>query len=93
MSTHSSGKVNQSYEKIKNFIKKSNVQERLEFTQGIINFAHKIDRKFLIEGLLPNLETLVGLISCLIAFLGDREDPGYKDRTARSVHTDHRVHW
>ena len=51
-------KESQSCEKIKQFIKKSNEQERLEFTQGIINFAHKIDRKFLIEGLLPNLEIL-----------------------------------
>jgi hypothetical protein len=40
------------------FIKKSSVQEKLEFTQGIINFAHKIDKKFLIDGLLPNLERL-----------------------------------
>ena len=51
-------KESQSCEKIRLFIKKSNEQERLEFTQGIINFAHKIDRKFLIEGLLPNLEVL-----------------------------------
>ena len=50
--------VNQSYEKIKAFIKKSNQQEKLEFTQGLLNFANKIDRKFLTEGLLPNLELL-----------------------------------
>ena len=48
----------QAYDKIRNFIKKSNTQEKLEFTQGIINFAHKIDKKFLIDGLLPNLERL-----------------------------------
>jgi len=45
-------------DKIRNFIKKSNQQEKLEFTQGIINFAHKIDKKFLTEGLLPNLTIL-----------------------------------
>ena len=48
----------QAYEKIRTFIKKSSAQEKLEFTQGIINFAHKIDKKFLIDGLLPNLERL-----------------------------------
>ncbi len=51
-------KESQSCEKIRLFIKKSSEQERLEFIQGIINFAHKIDKKFLIEGLLPNLEIL-----------------------------------
>jgi hypothetical protein len=50
---------NQSFEKIKAFIKKSNQQEKLEFTQGLLNFANKIDKRFLTEGLLPNLEILV----------------------------------
>jgi hypothetical protein len=52
---------NQSYEKIKAFIKKSNQQEKLEFTQGLLNFANKIDKRFLIEGLLPNLKTVVSI--------------------------------
>lgn len=52
--------VNQSFEKIRNFIKKSNQQEKLEFTQGLLNFANKIDRKFLTDGLLPNLKLLAG---------------------------------
>lgn len=52
------GGMNQSYEKIRKFIQKSNQQEKLEFTQGLLNFANKIDRRFLTEGLLPNLELL-----------------------------------
>lgn len=49
---------NQSFEKIRKFITKSNQQEKLEFTQGLLNFANKIDPRFLTEGLLPNLEIL-----------------------------------
>jgi hypothetical protein len=52
------GGMNQSYDKIRKFIQKSNQQEKLEFTQGLLNFANKIDRRFLTEGLLPNLELL-----------------------------------
>jgi len=29
----------------------------------MINFAYKIDKKFLVDGLLPNLETLVRIIN------------------------------
>lgn len=49
---------NQSFEKIRKFITRSNQQEKLEFTQGLLNFANKIDPRFLTEGLLPNLEIL-----------------------------------
>lgn len=31
----------------------------MEFTQGLLNFANKIDKRFLTEGLLPNLKTVV----------------------------------
>jgi hypothetical protein len=62
---------NQSFEKIKAFIKKSNQQEKLEFTQGLLNFANKIDKRFLTEGLLPNLEILVS--SNDVKILGQRE--------------------
>ena len=30
----------------------------MEFTQGLLNFANKIDKKFLVDGLLPNLVIL-----------------------------------
>lgn len=48
----------QSFEKIKNFLKRSSPIEKLEFTQGLLNFAYKIEKRFLIEGLLPSLKLL-----------------------------------
>jgi len=39
-------------------LKKSPPIEKLEFTQGLINFANKIEKRFLIEGLLPALKLL-----------------------------------
>ena len=35
--------------------------EKLEFTQGLLNFANKIEKKFLIDGLLPSLQILVNI--------------------------------
>jgi len=52
----------QSFEKIKNFIKRSPPVEKLEFTQGLLSFANKIEKRFLIEGLLPALPLLVSLL-------------------------------
>ena len=47
--------TSQSFDKIATFIKKSGALEKLEFTQGLLNFAHKIEKRFLLEGLLPAL--------------------------------------
>jgi hypothetical protein len=55
--------TSQSFEKIKNFLKRSPPIEKLEFTQGLLNFANKIEKRFLIEGLLPALKLLVRDIS------------------------------
>lgn len=53
--------VSQSFEKIKTFLDRSPAIEKLEFTQGLLNFANKIEKRFLIEGLLPALNLLVSL--------------------------------
>jgi len=48
----------QSAEKIQSFINKSTNAEKLEFTSGLLNFANKIDKRYLINGLLPSLKLL-----------------------------------
>ena len=45
----------QSFEKIRNFMKKSSPIEKLDFTQGLLNFANRIEKRYLVEGLLPAL--------------------------------------
>lgn len=52
-----SGK-SQSFEKIKQFLQKSDHNAKLDFTQGLLNFANKIEKKFLLEAVLPALKLL-----------------------------------
>ena len=91
------GGMNQSYDKIRKFIIKSNQQEKLEFTQGLLNFANKIDRKFLTEGLLPNLEllakenhqdikrALLDQFLPLITFIREQNGQEGYDKTVRAI--------
>lgn len=48
----------QSQETIKNQIKNFNENEKLNFTQGLMNFANKIQKRWLVEGLIFSLEML-----------------------------------
>jgi len=77
-------------EKIKAFIKKSNQQEKLEFTQGLLNFANKIDKKFLTEGLLPNLRILVNL-EIIFIYLGVRK-LGHQKSAFRPIYSFNLLH-
>lgn len=47
-----------SSETIKQYIKNFNHNDKLDFTQGLLNFANKIEKKFLVEGLVMSLNIL-----------------------------------
>lgn len=47
-----------SSETIKTYINNFNHNDKLDFTQGLLNFANKIEKKFLVEGLVMSLNIL-----------------------------------
>jgi hypothetical protein len=49
-------------EKILGILKKSSATERLDFTNSILNFANKQERKY-VDSLLPALAFLVSLVT------------------------------
>ena len=69
----------------------------MEFTQGLLNFANKIDRRFLTEGLLPNLEllaketnqdikmALLDQFIPLITFIREQNGQEGYDKTVKSI--------
>jgi len=48
----------QSQDAIKNYIKNFNNNDKLDFTQGLMNFANKIGNRFLVDGLVMSLHIL-----------------------------------
>jgi hypothetical protein len=53
-----SGRMLASSETIKTYIKNFNHNDKLDFTQGLMNFANKIEKRFLVEGLVMSLHIL-----------------------------------
>lgn len=47
-----------SQETIKTYIKNFNDNDKLDFTQGLMNFANKIEKRFLVDGLVMSLHIL-----------------------------------
>ena len=47
-----------SQETIKTYIKNFNDNDKLDFTQGLMNFANKIEKCFLVDGLVMSLHIL-----------------------------------
>ena len=43
---------------IKQQIKNFNQNDKLDFTQGLMNFANNIEKRFLVEGLVMSLQNL-----------------------------------
>ena len=54
----SEGRMQHSSETIKTYIKNFNHNDKLDFTQGLMNFANKIEMRFLVEGLVMSLYIL-----------------------------------
>ena len=52
------GNMLQSQETIKTYIKNFNENDKLNFTQGLMNFANKIEKRWLVEGLVMSLHLL-----------------------------------
>ena len=50
--------VLQSQETIKTYIKNFTENDKLDFTQGLMNFANKIDKRWLVDGLVMSLYLL-----------------------------------
>lgn len=53
-----SGRMMASSDTIKTYIKNFNHNDKLDFTQGLLNFANKIEKKFLVDGLVMSLHIL-----------------------------------
>ena len=53
-----SGRMLASSETIKTYIKNFNHNDKLDFTQGLMNFANKIEKRFLVDGLVMSLHIL-----------------------------------
>jgi hypothetical protein len=53
-----SGRMMASSDTIKTYIKNFNHNDKLDFTQGLMNFANKIEKKFLVDGLVMSLHIL-----------------------------------
>jgi len=47
-----------SEESIKTYIKNFNHNDKLDFTQGLMNFANRIEKKHLVDGLVMSLHNL-----------------------------------
>ena len=52
------GRMMASSDTIKTYIKNFNHNDKLDFTQGLLNFANKIEKKFLVDGLVMSLHIL-----------------------------------
>ena len=52
------GEEYSSQEAIRNQIKNSNENDKLNFTQGLMQFAPKIEKRFLVDGIIFSLEML-----------------------------------
>ena len=52
------GNMLQSQETIKTYIKNFTENDKLNFTQGLLNFANKIEKRWLVEGLVMSLHLL-----------------------------------
>lgn len=64
-----------SQETIKTYIKNFNDNDKLDFTQGLMNFANKIEKRFLVDGLVMSLHILTGEISKIKIALLDQFIP------------------
>ena len=53
-----SGRMLASSETIKTYIKNFNHNDKLDFTQGLMNFANKIEKRYLVDGLVMSLHIL-----------------------------------
>ena len=64
-----------SQETIKTYIKNFNDNDKLDFTQGLMNFANKIEKRFLVDGLVMSLHILTAEISKIKIALLDQFIP------------------
>lgn len=64
-----------SQETIKTYIKNFNDNDKLDFTQGLMNFANKIEKRFLVDGLVMSLHILTGEIAKIKIALLDQFIP------------------
>ena len=64
-----------SQETIKTYIKNFNDNDKLDFTQGLMNFANKIEKRFLVDGLVMSLHILTTEISKIKIALLDQFIP------------------
>ena len=64
-----------SQETIQTYIKNFNDNDKLDFTQGLMNFANKIEKRFLVDGLVMSLHVLTGEISKIKIALLDQFIP------------------
>lgn len=47
-----------SQETIQTYIKNFNHNDKLDFTQGLMNFANRIEKRYLVDGLVMSLKIL-----------------------------------
>ena len=71
----SDGGMLASQETIKTYIKNFNDNDKLDFTQGLMNFANKIEKRFLVDGLVMSLHILTTEISKIKIALLDQFIP------------------
>ena len=64
-----------SQEQIRSYFKNFNDNDKLDFVQGLMNFANKIEKRFLVDGLVMSLNTLTGETSKIKIALLDQFIP------------------